>query len=70
MTTPQKPTRRARAFLGGDAFIKQDGREHGDDQRRSEDKDVEHGQREMAEGDDHADVVCHVQQGAQHLAHH
>jgi hypothetical protein len=54
---------------GGDAFAKNDGREHGDGERRGEDKDVEHGQREMAESNNDADVVRHVQKGAQYLAH-
>ncbi len=58
------------SFFPRDALAKKTCRKQGDDHRRGEDEDVEHGQRKMAEGDHDADVIRHVEHGAQHLADH
>ncbi len=58
------------SLLWGDALAQKNCRQQGDDHRRGEDKDVEHGQREMTEGDNDADIVRHVEQGTKHLADH
>lgn len=60
--------KQGQSFLWGDALAKKAGREQGDNHRRGEDEDVEHGQREMAEGYHDADIVRHVEQGTQYLA--
>jgi len=60
----------SQSLLPCDALAEKDGRKQGDNHRRGEDEDVEHGQREMAKGNNDADIVRHVQQRAQNLANH